>query len=131
VPRTALYFGKAIANLIALLTIEVAVLGLATILFGITLLNAELALITLIGTTGYVSMTTLLSTMGGQARARAVLLPVLSLPVLVPLLIAAVRATGGALGEPTGSAPWMLLLSVFTLWSLMGAALLFPLVVER
>ena len=131
VPRTALYLGKAIANLIALSTIEVAVLGLATILFGITLLTPELALITLIGTIGYVSMTTLLSTMGGQARARAVLLPVLSLPLLVPLLIAAVQATGGALGEPTGSAPWMLLLSVFTLWSVLGAALLFPLVVER
>ena len=131
VPRSALYLGKALANLVALLVIEFAVLLLATILFDVTLVSAELVLITLIGTPGFVSMTTLLSTMGGGARARSMLLPVLSFPLLIPLLIAAVRASGGALGEPTGSAPWMLLLVVFALWSVVGSALLFPLVVER
>ena len=131
IPRTALYAGKAVSNLIALLLIEVAVLLLATILFNEPLLTVELAVITLVGTIGYVSLTTLLATLGGGVRSRAMLLPVLSLPLLVPLLIAAVRATGGALGEPAGSAPWMLLLSVFAVWSTLGGALLFPLVVER
>jgi heme exporter protein B len=90
-----------------------------------------LVLIVVIGTLGYVSLSTLLSTLGARVRARAVLLPVLALPLLVPLLIAAVRATGGALGEPSGSAPWLLLLAVFTLWSTLGSVLLFPLVAER
>ena len=130
IPRTALYAGKAVSNLIALLLIEVAVLLLATILFNEPLLTAELAVITLVGTVGYVSLTTLLATLGGGVRSRSVLLPVLSLPLLVPLLIAAVRATAGALGEPAGSAP-MLLLSVFAVWSVLSGALLFPLVVER
>ena len=43
----------------------------------------------------------------------------------------AVRATGAALSMPQGSAPWLLLLLVFALWSALGSALLFPLVVER
>jgi hypothetical protein len=51
--------------------------------------------------------------------------------LLVPLLIAAVRATGASLGEPAGTAPWTWLLVVFALWSSLGAALLFPMVVER
>ena len=131
VSRTALYAGKMLSNLLALLLIELAALALATVLFNIPLLTAELLLIVFVGTLGYVSLTTLLSTLGGGVRSRAVLLPALALPLLVPLLIAAVRATGGALGEPTGSAPWMLLLAVFTVWSTLGSALLFPLVVER
>ena len=131
VSRTSLYVGKVLSNLLALLAIEVAVLVLATILFDTLLLTPELAVIVFVGTLGYVSLTTLLSTLGGRVRSRAVLLPVLALPLLVPLLIAAVRATGGALGEPSGSAPWLLLLTVFTLWASLGSALLFPLVAER
>ena len=131
VSRTALYVGKVTSNLVALLVIEVAVLLQATILFDTSLLTIELGLIVLTGTLGYVSLTTLLSTLGSRVRSRAVVLPVLALPLLVPLLIAAVRATGGALGEPSGSAPWLLLLGVFTAWSALGSALLFPLVAER
>ena len=131
VSRTSLYAGKVVSNLLALLVIEVAVLLLATILFNTSLLTFELALIVVIGTLGYVSLTTLLSTLGSRVRSRAVLLPVLALPLLVPLLIAAVRATGAALGEESGDAPWLLLLGVFTLWAALGSALLFPLVAER
>ena len=131
VPASAIYFGKALSNMLALIVVEVALLLLATILFDTTLITADLILIVAVGTVGYVSLTTLLSTLGSRARARAVLLPALALPLLVPLLIAAVRATGASLGEPAGTAPWTLLLVVFALWSSVGAALLFPMVVER
>jgi len=131
VSPSVLYFGKVVSNLIALLVMEVALLLLATILFDTMLITAELVLIVVIGTIGYVSLTTLLSTMGSRLRSRTMLLPVLALPLLVPMLIAAVRATGASLGEPSGSAPWTLLLVVFALWSAAGAALLFPSVVER
>jgi heme exporter protein B len=131
VARTALYAGKLLANLLALLVVEVATLGLATILFDESLLTLELGGIVLLGTAGYVSLVTVLATLGSRVRARAVLMPVLALPLLVPLLIAAVRATGGALGEPTGDAPWLLLLAVFAVWAAVGSALLFPLAIER
>ncbi|MFA7296066.1 MAG: heme exporter protein CcmB [Dehalococcoidia bacterium] len=131
VPRTALYAGKVLANCLALLAVEVAVMLLATILFNQTLISPVLLLDVTVGTVGYVSLTTLLSTLGARVRAREVLLPVLSLPLLVPLLIAGVRATDAALELPAGSAPWTLLLVVFTLWSLIASALLFPLAVER
>ncbi len=130
VPRSALYLGKAIANLIALLVIEIAVLGLGTILFSRTLLIPELLAITAIGTVGYAAISTLLSTMG-SVRSRAVLLPVLALPLLVPLLLAAVRASGAALGAGNEAGPWILLLLAFTCWSALGATLLFPMVAEQ
>jgi heme exporter protein B len=129
-PRTALFAGKALANLVALLAIEVGVLFFATLLFNTYLLTPRLLAVMLIGTVGYVSLSTLLSTLG-VVRSRAVLLPVLTLPLLVPLLIAAVRASGEALTTSSDGAPWLLLLAVFAFWSTVGAALLFPLVVEQ
>ena len=131
VSRTALYMAKVLSNLLALLLIEVAVLVLATILFNTLLLTPELIAIMALGTVGYVSLTTLLSTLGSRVRSREVLIPVLALPLLVPLLIASVRATGAALDLPSGSAPWLLLLAVFTAWTALGSALLFPLVADQ
>ena len=116
-PRSAIYGAKLLSNLIALLLIEVAVLVMATILFNTALLSVELIAIMMLGTLGYVSLTTLLSTLGSRVRSREVLIPVLALPLLTPLLIAAVRATGGALDLPTGGEAWLLLLAVFTAWS--------------
>jgi heme exporter protein B len=131
VSPTAIFLGKVFANVVALMLIELAVLLLGTMLFDTTLLSVELVLVVAIGTIGYVSLTTLLSTLGGRVRSRAVLLPVLALPLLVPLLIAGVRATGDALGEPGDGAPWLALLGVFAAWSTVGGALIFPLAVER
>ena len=131
VSPTAIFLGKVFGNVVALMLIELAVLLLGTMLFDTTLLSVELVLVVAIGTIGYVSLTTLLSTLGGRVRSRAVLLPVLALPLLVPLLIAGVRATGDALGEPGDGAPWLALLGVFAAWSTVGGALIFPLAVER
>jgi heme exporter protein B len=130
-PRTVLYLGKVVSNLTALLAIEVAILLMATILFNTDLVTFELVAIMTVGTVGYVCLTTLLSTLGSRVRSREVLLPVLALPLLVPLLIAGVRATGGALDLPNGDAPWLLLLGVFTMWSALGSTLLFPMVTEQ
>lgn len=130
VSRTALYAGKALANLVGMLAIEVSVLLFGTMLFNVPLFAPRLLLVTLVGSVGYVSLSTFLSTLG-SVRSRAVLLPVLALPLLVPLLIAAVRATGEALSGTANGAPWLLLLTVFSFWSAVAAALLFPLVVEQ
>jgi heme exporter protein B len=131
VPATAIYAGKALSNLIALFAIQFALLILATILFDTVLVTPELVAIVLLGTIGYVALATLLSTMTGGMRGRAVLLPVMVLPLLVPLLIGAVRATAAALGMEAGAYPWMLLMVVFALWSMLLSMILFPLAVER
>ena len=86
----------------------------------------------LLGTAGLSAPGTLYSAMTAQARARQTLLPLLLFPLVVPVLIAAVRATALViLGDPMDQlAPWTRLLAVFDLiyWSLCG--LLFGRVVE-
>ncbi len=115
----------------ALLTVSSGCTAAGNILFNTRLLTPALVLIVGAGTVGYVSLTTLLATLGARVRSREVLMPVLALPLLAPLLIASVRATGATLDVPGGDAPWTLLLVVFALWSALGSALLFPLAVER
>ncbi len=131
VSPTMVYLGKATANIIAMLVIEFLQLGLATILFDTNLVSLELLVIVFLGTVGSVSLTTLLSTMSASMRGRAMLLPVMALPLLVPLLIGAVRATGASLNLEVGAAPWTLLLAVAALWSAALSILLFPIAVER
>ena len=131
VSPTVVYLGKAIANIIAMLVIEFAQLLLGTILFDTNLVSPELLVIVFIGTVGAVSLTTLLSTMSASMRGRAMLLPVMALPLMIPLLIGAVRATAASLDLEAGTAPWTLLLGVFALWSALLSVLLFPMAVER
>ena len=70
--------------------------------------------------------------MTSQTRARQTLLPLLLFPLVVPVLLAAVKATSlHILGDPMGQArAWTLLLATFDVvhWSLCG--LLFGRVVE-
>jgi heme exporter protein B len=131
VSPVAVYVGKALSNLVALLVIQFALLALGSVMFNTLLLTPLLAAIVVIGTIGYVALTTLLSTMGSRMRGRAVLLPVMVLPLLVPLLIGATRATSAALGMEAGGAPWLLLMTVFAFWSMLLSVILFPLAVER
>ena len=98
VSPTAVFLGKLVSNLTALVVIEFALLIAATILFHEPLLTPELVAIVMLGTAGYASLTTLLGALGSGPRTRAVLLPVMALPLLVPVLIAAVRGTGETLG---------------------------------
>ena len=75
---------------------------------------------------------TLLAAIAVNTRAREVMLPILMLPLIVPMLIAAVRATGGlleglALAELRG---WVRILVVYDLVITAVAVLTFPYVVE-
>ena len=93
VDRSAIYLGKALANLLFILAVALFILPIYSILYNINLLNLGFLLVVLLGSWGYVSIGTLLATMSVQARSRELLLPVLLFPVLIPVLIAAVRAS--------------------------------------
>lgn len=97
VDRSAIYFGKAIANLIFMLVVEAIVLPVYSVLYNTNLFLPGLLLIILLGSIGYIAVGTLLATMAVQARTRDILLPILLFPLAIPLLIAAVKASGGML----------------------------------
>lgn len=93
VDRSAIYFGKVIANLVFMLVVEVIVLPLFSIFYNVNLFNPGLLLVVLLGSIGYVVVGTLLASMTIQARTRDVLLPILLFPVVLPVIISAVRAS--------------------------------------
>ncbi|MGI6209182.1 MAG: heme exporter protein CcmB [Anaerolineae bacterium] len=133
VDRSAIFFGKALGNLIFIGIVELALLPLCTVLFGASLLRPAVLLVVALGTIGYAGAGTLLAAVAVNTRAREVLLPVLLLPLVVPALIAAVKATawlvdGGSLVEVTG---WVNLLVVYDLVMLAVSMLTFEYAVSE
>ncbi|HEX9500597.1 MAG TPA: heme exporter protein CcmB [Thermoanaerobaculia bacterium] len=132
-PR-ALYYGKAFANTIQLLLLGIALVPVMVVLYdaGTTRIPTILLIIVL-GSAGISAPGTLYSAMTSQARAKQTLLPLLLFPLIVPVLLASVKATSLAiLGDPMEQGPgWVALLIAFNAiyWSLCG--LLFDRVVEE
>jgi heme exporter protein B len=133
VDRSAIYFGKVVGNLLFMTVIEAIILPLFNLLFGAPLLHWGVALTTALGTLGYAAVGTLLAAMAVRTRAREVMLPVLLLPVVVPVLLAGVKATSGflqaiPLDEIT---PWLNLLAGYDVLFIAVAILVFDYVVEE
>jgi heme exporter protein B len=115
VDRSAIYFGKATSNLVFMLIIEIIVLPVYSVLYNTNLFNPGLFLVILLGSIGYVAVGTLLASMAVQTRTRDVLLPILLFPVIIPVLMAAVKASGGFLqSAPMNEIwPWLNILIVY------------------
>ncbi len=131
--RGTIYLGKMLANLAIMSLMEVVLLPLFVALFNVSLAHPLLAPVTLLGTIGFVATGTLLAAMTVNTRAREVLLPVLLFPLAVPVLIAAVKATGlildgGGWSEIRG---WVQLMAGYDLVALVLAYLTFDVILEQ
>jgi len=133
VDRSAIYFGKVISNFAFMLIVEAIVLPVYSVLYGVNLFQPGLLLVILLGSIGYTSVGTLLSAMSVQTRTRDVMLPILLFPVVIPVLIAAVKASGGYLtgAEFSEILPWLNLLIVYDVIFTSLAFMLFDSVVEE
>ncbi len=133
VDRSAIYFGKAISNLTFMLIVEAIVLPVYSILYNTNLFQPGLLLVILLGSIGYTAVGTLLSAMSVQTRTRDVMLPILLFPIILPVLIAAVRASGGYLQNlPFDQIlPWLNLLIVYDVIFTAIAFMIFDYVVEE
>jgi heme exporter protein B len=104
--RGWIYLGKALAGLLLLLGVQL-VSGLAfAAAFDVPLAGAApgLALVALLGAVGVTALGTLFAAVAARTRYREVMLPLLLLPLLVPVLLGAVRATAALLAEQ--ALPW-------------------------
>jgi heme exporter protein B len=133
VDRSAIYFGKMIGNLIFMLIVEAIVLPVYSLLYNINLFHPGLLLVVLLGSLGYVAVGTLLASMAVQTRTRDILLPILLFPVIIPVFIAAVKASGGFLqGAPMDEIlPWLNLLLVYDVIFTAVALMVFDYIVEE
>lgn len=133
VDRSALYFGKVLSNLLFMIIVEAIILPLYSLLYNVNLFQPGLIVVILLGSIGYVVVGTLLSAMAVQARTRDILLPILLFPVVLPVLIAAVKATTGILqGLPLEDyQAWINLLIAYDVIFLGVAIVTFDYVVEE
>lgn len=133
VERGTIYWGKMLGGLIMMFAIEAIVTPVFLVLYDLPLFVPELALIMVLATLGFVAVGTLFSALTMNLRAREVLLPVLFFPLVVPVIIAAVKATQVALdGEAFGEmASWLLLMGAFDAIFLVVSALIFEFVIEE
>ena len=133
VDRSAIYFGKALSNLAFMLIVAMIVVPIYSLLYNINLFDPGLLLVIFLGSTGYVAVGTLLSSMAVQTRTREILLPVLLFPVIVPVLLAAVKASGGFLQNlPMDEIwPWVSILIAYDVIFSAIAFMVFDYVVEE
>jgi heme exporter protein B len=133
VDRSAIYFGKMIGNLAFMLVVEAVVVPVFSVLYNQNLFQPGLLLVILLGSLGYCTVGTLLSAMAVQARTRDILLPILLFPVIIPVVVAAVKASAGFIqAVPMADiTPWLNLIIVYDVIFLVIAWLVFDKVVEE
>jgi heme exporter protein B len=121
VDRTSLFVAKAAVLFCFLVAVELA----AVPAFAILLLEPspwdavpELVAVLLLADVGIAVVGTLIGALGIQTRARELIVPILALPLLIPLAIAAARSTSPLLLEAGAAAlpgRWLLVLGLYDL----------------
>jgi heme exporter protein B len=99
VHRAAIFCGKLVGNYVFTLIVGLVLLPLMTVLFNRPVLQPWLLIILFLGVLGFSTVGTLLATMTVQTRARESLLPIVMLPVVLPVLLATVRASTSILAD--------------------------------
>lgn len=131
--RRSIFLGKLLANLVFVLGVQLVLIPAAAVLYNLPLGRAlpALALVVVLGTLGFVTLGTFYAAMASRVRAREVLLPLLLFPMVVPLLVGAVEATGQALaGDVMGNlGGWIRLLVVFDVIFFVASILAFEYVI--
>jgi heme exporter protein B len=134
--RSGLFFGKAIPNLLFIALVEVLLIPVFALLFGLDLSSSwpVILCVALLVDLGFVAVGTLFSALAAHTSSRELLLPILALPVLVPVFIAAVVLTsdlfaGGSLDD-VARRGWFAILVAFDVIFITAGALLFEFTLE-
>ena len=133
VDRAVIYWGKLAGIFTFMLVIAVVITPIFLALFNLPLFLPRLALIIILAILGFSAVGTLFSALAVNTRSRDIMLPVLFLPVVVPVIIAAVKATGPVLAGMTWGeiSTWLQILAAFDIIYLVVATLVFEFVVEE
>lgn len=139
-PRSAIYFGKLLSNILFMTVMEIFVMPLFVVFFNLSIWEllspSELAtffLVLFLGTVGYAAVGTILAAVAANTTMREVLLPVLLFPVSVPIVIGAAESTRLLFDVDPVSSPWIWIrvLLVFAVVFLFVSWLTFEYVIEE
>ena len=132
ISRDLIYLGKALGNFLFISVAQIIVIPAFAILFNLIVFRWEMLAICLLATLGFSAVGTLFAAMSVRVRAREVMLPLLFLPVVTPLLMAAVESTGHLVhGRSWGDmAQWLQLAVAFDVTFLVVSAFIFQHILE-
>ena len=95
----AIFAGKALAASLLLVLCEAVMLPALTLFFG-TPLSSDLVVAVLLATVGMAALGVLFAAIVARVRARELLLPLLTLPLWIPFIVAGGQAVQSAMGLP-------------------------------
>ena len=133
VERHVIYWGKLASSFTFMLMVAIVITPIFLALFDLPLFLPRLALIILLAALGFSSIGSLFSALSAGTKARDILLPILFLPVVVPVIIAAVEATAVALdGRPwSDMSTWLQVMIAFDVIFLVISTLVFEFITEE
>ena len=133
--RESIYLGKAIGNLLFLCAIQLITIPALALFYNLPIGRPLMVVtaIVLLAMIGIVAVGTLFSAMAVNTRLAELLLPMLSLPFFVPILMNAAQATTRVLGDRplAESWPWLKILIAFDLVFVVACTLAFPFTLEE
>jgi heme exporter protein B len=133
IDRAVIYWGKLAGSFTFTLVVAIVITPIFLALFNLPLFLPRLALIIVLAITGFAAVGTLFSAIAINTRARDIMLPILFLPAVVPVIVAAVKSTTSVLaGKPWGDMlTWLQIMIAFDIIYLVIATLVFEFVVEE
>lgn len=139
IPRESVFIGKLLAGLSMMFAIEVFIVPMFLVLVDSSAKQSmliELILTVVLATIGLVIVSTLFSGIAAGSRLGDSLLPLIVMPVVIPLMVAAVETTRRALGGDVaagavGVPAWLGLIAGFDLIVGLAAIATFPFVMEE
>lgn len=94
VDKSAIFFGKVISNMLVLILLEIILIPLFLVFYSINIVSHPLMIAVLfLATYGYALVGTLFSMISVRTNSREIMLPLLFLPIMIPILIAAILST--------------------------------------
>ena len=132
ISRDLIYLGKALGNFLFIAVAQVVVIPVFAVLFNLVVFRWELLAISLLTSIGFSAVGTLFAAMSVRGRAREVMLPLLFLPVVTPLLMAAVESTGHLVNGRSWSdmSQWLQLAVAFDVAFIVVSAFVFQHILE-
>ena len=137
VDRTVIYLAKAASNFLFLVAVKAVSLPLFFVLFDYCLAGPLWLLLAVIlfGTVGFIVTGTFLAALAANTRASEILLPLILFPVIMPVVIGAVKCTAivlaGVPPELKGElVRWVMLLGIYNIIFLTVSLMLFDYVLE-
>lgn len=135
VARESIFLGKAIASLCFVIAVQTVAIPSVALFYNLPIgrIILPLAGVALLAAIGLVTVGTLFSAMAVNTRLAELLLPMLTLPFFVPVVIPAAQATAKLMsGRPVGEAlAWLKLLVAFDIVFLVACAVAYPFTLEE